>query len=228
VTTIAVGGRALPLDIRVSPRSRRLTLRLDGLADRVVVVVPPGVPRRDVLAFTREKEAWLAARLDALPPRIPFAAGSVIPLLGEPHLIRHAAEARRGVWAEDGVLHVSGRPEHLARRLRDHLIKRAKAEIAPRAHAHAETLGRRVARLSLRDPRSRWGSCSAEGALSFSWRLVLAPGAVLDYVVAHEAAHLAELNHSRRFWAVVDRLAGDTAAARSWLKEHGTRLHRYG
>jgi len=112
--------------------------------------------------------------------------------------------------------------------VRDFLIKRAKAEISPRAMAYADRIGRRVSRISLRDPRSRWGSCTSDGALSFSWRLILAPEAVLDYVVAHEVAHMVELNHSHRFWAVVRDIAGDTRSAKVWLKEHGTRLHRYG
>lgn len=226
--TIVVSGRTLPVVLRVSPRSKRLTMRLDAKSDSVVIVHPPGVRPREALAFAREKQAWLAQRLAALPERVPFAAGAILPLLDRPHVITPAPGARRGVWAEDGRLHVSGTADHLPRRVRDFLIKRAKAEISPRALHYAEKVGRRVNRISLRDPRSRWGSCTSDGAMSFSWRLVLAPEDVLDYVVAHEVAHMVELNHSHRFWAVVRDIAGDTRAAKAWLKEHGTRLHRYG
>ena len=226
--TVHVHGRAIPLTVKVSPRSKRLTMRVDAKSDSIVVVHPPGVRLREILAFAREKEGWLAARLAALPDRIPFAVGATIPLLGIPNEITHVPTARRGVWAEDGRLMVSGAPEHLARRVRDYLIKRAKAEISPRAMDYAAKVDRRVTRISLRDPRSRWGSCTSDGAISFSWRLILAPEAVLDYVVAHEVAHMVELNHSHHFWAVVRTIAGDTRDARAWLKENGTRLHRYG
>lgn len=226
--TVVVAGRTLPVVLRVSPRSQRLTMRLDAKSDSVVIVHPPGLRQREALAFVREKQGWLEARLAALPERVPFAPGATVPLLDTPHVITPAPGARRGVWAEEGRLHVSGTPEHLSRRVRDFLVKRAKAEIAPRAQRYADQVDRRVSRISLRDPRSRWGSCTSDGALSFSWRLVLAPEAVLDYVVAHEVAHMVELNHSHRFWAVVRDIAGDTRAAQDWLKAQGTRLHRYG
>ncbi|SIS59543.1 M48 family metallopeptidase [Insolitispirillum peregrinum] len=221
-------GRQIAIELKLSTTARRLSMRVDGLRDRVVVVHPPGISRRVALGFVQEKRAWVQTRLAALPPRIPFAAGAEIPLLGQPHRICPAPEARRGVWAEDGVLWVSGQPEHLPRRVRDYLIRRAEDEITPRAHRLASHLGRRLNRVSFRDVRSRWGSCNSHGDMTFSWRLVLAPEPVLSYVVAHEVAHLVELNHSPRFWALVEDLAGDYAADERWLKDHGSRLHRYG
>ncbi len=227
-SSVEIDGRRFPVVLRTSPTTRRLTLRFDAKEDRLVVVRPKGVPPREALAFVAERTDWIRARLAAVPPRVPFADGVPIPLLGVPHVIRHRPEARRGVWIEDGDIGVSGLPEHLPRRLADWLKGRARTEITPRAHTLAARLGRPVGRISLRDGRTRWGSCTANGDLSFSWRLVLAPEDVLHYVVAHEVAHLIELNHSHRFWTVVRDLAGDTTNAQKWLKEHGTRLHRYG
>lgn len=225
---VDIDGRRLPVVVKVSASSRRLSLRLDAKDDRLVVVRPPQVPLRDALAFVAERTDWVRARLAAVPPRVPFADGATVPLLGVPHVIRHRPDARRGVWADNGEIGVSGLAEHLPRRMESWLKARAKAEITPRAHTLAARLGHRPARISLRDGRTRWGSCTAGGALSFSWRLILAPEEVLHYVVAHEVAHMVELNHSHRFWAVVRDLAGDTATARRWLREEGARLHRYG
>lgn len=226
--TVVIDGRTLPVTVKTSPASRRLSLRVDPMTDGLVVVTPPGLPVREALRFVEQKTDWVRARLDALPPRVPFVPGAEVPVLGAPHVVVHAPDARRGVWTEAGAIHVSGREEHVPRRVRDWLKARAKAEIRPRAQAHAKTLGRRIASIGVRDTRSRWGSCTAGGALSFSWRLVLAPEPVLDYVVAHEVAHMVELNHSHRFWNLVAELMPDNASARHWLKQHGTALHRYG
>lgn len=225
---VVIDGRTLPVTVKTSAVSRRISLRVDAMTDAVVVVVPTGLPAREAMRFVHEKTDWIRARLGALPPRVPFAAGAVVPVLGEMHAITPAPGARRGVWTEDGRLYVSGLPEHLPRRVGDYLKRRAKDEIAPRAFAYAQRLDRRISSLSVRDTRSRWGSCTSDGALSFSWRLVLAPEAVLDYVVAHEVAHMVELNHSARFWNLVTDLMPDNARPRHWLKQHGTSLHRYG
>lgn len=199
------------------------------MTDGLLVVMPPGLTPRDALRFVHEKTDWVRARLANLPPRVPFEPGHSVPLLGTPHTIVHDPAARRGVWTENDILWVSGlSAEHVPRRVKDYLLRRAKAEITPRAHAHAQALGKRVTRVTVRDTRSRWGSCSSTGALSFSWRLVLAPEQVLEYVVVHEVAHMVELNHSNRFWNLVTELMPDSAAPRHWLKQHGTTLHRYG
>ena len=91
-----------------------------------------------------------------------------------------------------------------------------------------QALGVKVKRLSIRDQSSRWGSCTSAGSLSFSWRLILAPPYVLDYLAAHEVAHLVEMNHSARFWRVVGRVCGHVERAKTWLDTHGNDLHRYG
>ena len=145
------------------------------------------------------------------------------------HRIRHRPEARGTVWVEGVEIHVAGKAEHLPRRLRDWLLAEARRRITPLALAKAETVERRVKRVSVRDQRARWGSCGPDGSLSFSWRLVLAPPEVLDYLVAHEVAHLVHMNHGPRFWALAERLcAGPMGPPQAWLKANGEKLLQYG
>ena len=225
---VEVEGRAVPLRVRRNRRARRLILRIDADTDGVVVTLPPGAGAAEALALAADKAAWIARRLRALPSRVPFADGALVPLLGVEHRVRHVAGGGRPVRRQGRELVVTGAPEHLARRLGDWLRRQARRELAPRAEAMAARLGRRVLRIGVRETRSRWGSCSADGALSFCWRLVMAPEAVLDYVVAHEVAHLAERDHGPAFWSTVARLTGGAEAARAWLRRHGPALHRYG
>lgn len=223
-----IDGRLVPLRLRRRRGVKKLTLRVDPENDGAVVTAPPRLPAAEVLDFVQRQSGWIRARLDRLPRRVSFEDGAEVPILGEPHRIRHVPEARRGVWRENGEIRVSGQPEHLPRRLGDWFRKEARREISARVAEKASMLGRRAGRISIRDTRSRWGSCTARGDLNFSWRLVMAPEMVLDYVVAHEVAHLEHLDHSVRFWRTVDRLTEHTAAAKAWLKRHGGALHRVG
>lgn len=225
---LRIDTRELPVDIAVHPRARRMTLRIDKGSGRLRLTLPPGVSRDDGLSFVRRQESWLRRRLDELPEAVPFADGAVLPILGIDHLVRHRPDTRSGVWRSAGEIHVSGKAEHLRRRLTDFLKKEARAEITPRAHALANEIGRPVRRITLRDTSSRWGSCSSRGDLSFSWRLVLAPESVLHYVVAHEVAHLRHMNHGPHFWRLVDTLIDDVETPKHWLRHHGARLMRYG
>ncbi len=228
VRALAVAGLPAPIELRESARTRRLTLRVDAGRGLIQLVMPVGVPEAELHRFLNHHNAWLHARFAALPPRLPFADGATVPILGVDHIIRHAPEIRGGTRHQDGVLLVSGRVEHLARRVHDFLVNEAKRELSERSRAKAAQLGVRVAAVTVRDTRSRWGSCAANGRLSFSWRLILTPEAVLDYVVAHEVAHLKEMNHSPRFWAVCAGLTAEVKTSRAWLKTHGAGLLRYG
>jgi predicted metal-dependent hydrolase len=166
-----------------------------------------------------------------MPEHVAFADGAIVPVLGTPHRIRHLGKrvtGARSVTIADGEIRVVGRAPHVARRVRDHLIALARQELGRRARALAGRIDRRLTRITVRDTKSRWGSCSASGALAFSWRLILAPEAVLDYVVAHEVAHLAEMNHGPRFWRVVEMLSPGSARQRGWLSRNRARLLRYG
>jgi hypothetical protein len=160
---------------------------------------------------------------------VAFADGAIIPVFGVPHRIRHLPD-RIGppVAVADGEIRVRGMPDHLARRVQQHLAHLAGRELSRRTRDFAARVDRKPARITIRDTRSRWGSCSSEGNISFSWRLVLAPEAVVDYVVAHEVAHLAEMNHGPRFWKLVRTLCPDPQTPRLWLKRHRSLLFSYG
>ena len=230
---LEAAGCAVPLRVERSKRARHLSLRIDAAAGDSVLVLPPGVALSEGLDFVRRKSHWLLDRYASLPPRVPFAAGVEIPILGIQHIVRHVANwrgtVRRHVQSGLGpVLDIGGEAEHLPRRLGDWLRAEARRQIAPRVSAKSALIKRQAARLTIRDTRSRWGSCSPNGRLSFSWRLVMAPLPVLDYVVAHEVAHLLQPNHSPAFWRVADRLAGDVAGGRDWLRTNGVGLLRYG
>ena len=226
--TISLAGRYITLALRRSNRARRIAIRVDPALGGAELVLPADASESSGRAFVAQRAAWLLARLDRIPAVIPFQAGESIPFRGSPHCIAHDPAARRGVHRADNRIVVSGRPEHLARRLRDWLRREALAAIAPLAGAKSAMLDRRHGRISIRDQKSRWGSCASNGNLSFNWRLILTPDDVLNYVVAHEVGHLAHANHSPAFWAEVDRLTAHARPGRRWLKRHGGALFRYG
>jgi len=225
---LEMDGHEIPLRVRQNPRARRLSLRVDPIEGCAVLTVPPAASVIEGINFARRKSGWLLNRLGEVSPRIPFADGTTVSVLGQTCMICHAPDAGRVITCEDGEICVSGRAEHLARRLTDWLKREARRELAERAHKLAAVLDMKVSRVSVRDTRSRWGSCSAKGNLSFSWRLIMAPEFVLAYVVAHEVAHLVEKNHGPKFWKLVARLDDQAEAARKWLRRNGEALHRIG
>jgi predicted metal-dependent hydrolase len=219
------------LDILYVPstRARRCALRVDARTGGVKLIVPPRMARARALDFARENAAWIALRLERRPVPVPYADGAVIPLFGVPHRIRHRPESRGTVWIEAGEIHVAGDARHVARRVRDWLDAQLRAHLAPLARAKAVRVGRRVGHVSLRDTATQWGSCARSGDLCFSLRLVFAPPAVVDYVVAHEVAHLVHHNHGARFWALAATLTGgDMETSKAWLRRHGLALMRFG
>lgn len=228
LSLMSFADREVPLVYQQNRRARRIILRLDYGASRIVVVLPKRTSRDEGRRFALSNKEWIAERLDQLPETVSFAHGSVIPFLGVPHRIRHRANARGVVWCEDQEIHVAGHEDHVSRRVSDWLKLEARREIEARARAKAEQLGKVVKRVILRDTKSRWGSCTTDGVLSFSWRLILAPRHVMDYVVAHEVAHLREMNHGPKFWKLCDEICRTVDGARSWLEENGTDLYRYG
>jgi predicted metal-dependent hydrolase len=225
--SLDLGDRTVPVTVRRSAAARRTSIRVDAVRG-VVLVLPSKASLAEARRFLASHAVWVAERLARLPAARPLVPGAEIPVLGIAHPIRHCPQARRGVWIEDGAICVSGLAEQVGRRVTAFLKQHARRLIADRAVVLAARLGRSPGRITIRDTRSRWGSCSSAGDLSFSWRLVLAPDWVLTYVVAHELAHLVEMNHSPAFWAVVAGLSPDAARARTWLKRHGAGLHRVG
>jgi predicted metal-dependent hydrolase len=218
----------VPIQVRRSGRARRMSLKVDPTQRIATLVLPNRVSERLAMDFIADHLGWLQSRLDALPTPIPFAPGTEIPLLGQPHILQAAPGARRGVWIEADRIQVSGPPEFFARRVGDFLKAEAKRRILARAEPMAAQLDRSFKSVRIGDPKSRWGSCNSKGTLAFSWRLVMTPDEVLTYVVAHEVAHLREMNHSDRFWSWVESLTPGYEAQRRWLKTHGATLYRYG
>lgn len=226
---LALGnGDEVPVIIRRSQRARRILLHVGVYDGKVELVLPPGASRREGLSFARTQTRWIAGQLARIGGGVPFADGMSFPLLDDLITIRrHDIRSALPVLQDNNLL-VGGRDDTLPARVKRWVRNQALEEIKPRAHRMGEEIGRLPARISMRDTRSRWGSCSRAGNLNFSWRLVMAPEYVLNYVVAHEVAHLRELNHSDRFWAVVDTLCDEVPHARRWLTKHGAELHRYG
>jgi predicted metal-dependent hydrolase len=222
---LALAGREIPLRVRRHATARRIVLRIDLDSGGVSVTLPRRAALSEALALANDRADWILGCLDKLPTRVAFADGARIPFMGREVVLRQAPGATR---ITDDALIAGGRPEHFARRVSDALKREARRIITPRAHALAALIGKKVARISVRDTRSRWGSCAPGGALSFCWRLIFAPEWVIDYVIAHEVAHLAHPNHGPKFWAVVDQLGVRRHEARAWLDANADRLQRIG
>lgn len=223
-----VAGRTLPLKIVESDRARRLTLRIDTSGRALRITVPPGLRKEEVDLFLSRQQGWLEQRLALVPKRPKVRPGVKIPVRGVAHLIVHEPE-RRGtvsVGSIDGtrVLLVHGERSHLPRRIADFLKRQARREIEKLVEVHCQTVGRRATAVRFRDTSSRWGSCTSDGALSFSWRIVMAPKPVINYLVAHEVAHLREMNHGPKFWKLCEKLCPDTELCKAWLKRNGGAL----
>ena len=222
-----------PVRVRRHRQARRYTLRIHAASREVILTMPPRGSVREAKEFAQKHGGWIAARLRRLPEAAPFADGTVLPLRGIQHRIVHRAGVRGTVWAEIGeggeaLLCVAGQAPHIDRRVGDFLRREALRDLDTASHKAAEKLGVSIKRISVRDQSSRWGSCSTTGLLSYSWRLILAPPFVLDYLAVHEVAHLIEMNHSARFWRLVHGVCADAGRAKAWLDVHGTDLHRFG
>lgn len=223
-----VAGRSLPLRVVENGRAKRLTLRIDPGGQGLRVTIPPGIPPREVDRFLDRHQGWLEQRLAKVPDRPQVRPGIKVPLRGVPHLVVHES-SRRGsvsVAVVDGqpALLVHGERVHLPRRIADFLKREAKRDIEALVQKHTATVGRRAKSVRFKDTTSRWGSCTTDGNLSFSWRIMMAPKPVIDYLVAHEVAHLKEMNHGPKFWKLCQQLAPDTERCKAWLKKNGGAL----
>lgn len=223
--TIRLGEPPIDVTIKQSTRARRLSLRVSGVDGRVSLTLPRRTSMCEAQAFLRDKEGWIRGHLDRQPDVIAIEPGALIDIEGRPRLI---AETRtRSVKLMQDHLLVPEGADKTPARVRAFLKTLARDRLAEASTRHAAALGRTYGKITLRDTRSRWGSCTSEGNLMYSWRLVLAPADVLDYVAAHEVAHLAEMNHSPAFWAEVAKLMPGYQAPRVWLRQNGGKLHRY-
>lgn len=234
--TVVHAGVTYRIAVKRVASARRFTLRVRTATQDAVLTMPPRASLKTALSFAERHAEWIGLRLSQLPAPRPIAAGARVPMRGVEHRVAHdpAALRRQPVVlpapeaSAEPRIRVGGRAEHVGAAVLGFLRREAQRDLTEAVRRHAAAVGKSIARISLRDTRSRWGSCSSRGTLSFSWRLIMAPPAVLDYLAAHEVAHLVHMDHSAAFWAVVRRLAPQTDEAEAWLKRHGPELHRYG
>ncbi len=232
---LQVQGLEEPVEVRRHPKARRMTLRISRTQRTVIVTLPMQCDLAQAGQFLSNHLDWVRDRLTKMPAAMPFVDGGMVSLRGIPHRIifngaRRAAApvVTRISGIDTRELHVAGAIETAPRRLRSWLIEQARQDLKERVAYHTGRLGLKAHKISVRDQTSRWGSCSSKGNLSFSWRLVMAPPQILDYVAAHEVAHLAEMNHGPRFWALVRKTCPQMDEAKQWLQAYGIELHRYG
>jgi len=222
---ILPGPPRVEITLRRSARARRFSLRVSPLDGRVTLSLPLRAREAEALAFVRGHEGWIRAALAGAPQRATVAIGSVLPLEGR--LVTLVPGTGRVPLLVGDSLRVPGDPGQVAVRVAGYLRALARDRLAAASDRHALDVGRAYHSLTLRDTRSRWGSCTAAGGLMYSWRLIMAPPEVLDYVAAHEVAHLVQMNHSAAFWAVVAGLCPGYLRHRRWLKGQGQALHGY-
>jgi predicted metal-dependent hydrolase len=235
---ISYGGSKFRVALKKVGSARRLTLRVRAATRDIVLTMPARASLRQAQEFAQNHAAWIATRVARLPQQLPFRPGATISLRGVDHVLHHRPNSpktcgdRGPVWVEENdggpAICAGGDPAHFERRVADFLRREARRDLELAVRRHSAAVGRAPTALSLRDTSSRWGSCSAKGALNFSWRLILAPPFVLDYLAAHETAHLRHHDHSDRFWSLTKSLCPQTERAEAWLKTHGAQLHRYG
>ena len=222
----------LEVKLRHNARAKRLILRLDSKTGEPIATCPPGISQNKISQFLQANVDWLIEKQQQRHPNVAFEHGATIPVRGIMHRLEHVGRNRGTVrvleQSDDWVLMVSGDEAHMARRVTDWLKKQAREDLTKAVDDHAGRIGIKPSAIRIKDTTSRWGSCSSNRVLSFSWRIIMAPPHVLDYLAAHEVAHLREMNHSDRFWAHVETLCPDYRIGQKWLKEEGRRLHAYG
>jgi len=223
--SLMIGEPGIEVHLRRSNRARRYSLRISAADGAAYLTIPHRGSTKEATKFAADHENWLRSRLAALPDLIIPGLGTELPFEGRCLLV--AKGDARSVRLEGGRLFVPGPSERVPVRIKAFLVEAARNRLAHASDHYAGQLGRRHAGITLRDTKSRWGSCSSEGRLMYSWRLIMAPPEVLSYVAAHEVAHLAEMNHSAAFWKQVDKLFPDHKSQRQWLRDEGRSLHRF-
>jgi len=230
---VTIGGVLLHLE--TSARAKRIQIRVDGRTGKAKLIVPTNESREKAIEFAKTKESWLQKQSDKSPESVPFTNGMILPFKGIDHRVINTP-GRRGIAImnlnEDTMpeILVPGLPEHLPRRLVDWLKNNAKADMTERSKEKSERIKAKISRVQVRDTVSRWGSCSSKGGLSYSWRLILTPDYVRDYMAAHEVAHLKHMNHGARFWALCEELCDlqETQVSELYLKQNARQLFAYG
>lgn len=219
------------LKVNISPRAKRMALRLDPKSRVMHLVIPKRASLRSAYHFAQDHQDWIQEKINELPRTVPFQDGAILPIFGHKRriVVLYNANLRKTdiQLKQDEILVLTNKKDPTPR-IRRFLIDLAKKEISTRAQEKADRLGKKIADLKVRDTVSRWGSCSEDGRLSFSWRLIFAPLKSMDYVVAHEVAHLEHMDHSRRFWTLCETLCDDYTYGKGWMRTNGHDLMRFG
>lgn len=226
-----IDGRRMSVKLIVNPRARHVSVRIDPTRRQAIATAPTKRHLKHAAQFAAERAGWIAQELSRLPKGVTLAPGSFVFFRGVEHelkLERGRGHARIEADLIPRIVVPCPDPALFESRLLRFFKDQAREELIDRVATHSVTLGVKPVKIQVKELRSRWGSCSVDGVLSFSWRVILAPPFVLDYLAAHEVAHLREMNHSRRFWAQVKRCIGDYERGRDWLHEHGCALHAVG
>lgn len=217
--------------LKHSKRARRVALRLNIKTGTFDLTVPHWMSLHQAHAFVRDNESWMQEKLANLPNGTPFRHGQTIPVLGQPRTLSikpNPTSARTKITLTDTTIEMLTHLDDPAPRIEKFLKKLAKDTMEPIARTKAAQIGKTVDSFVLRDPKSRWGSCSDDGRVMLSWRLILAPPIAMDYVIAHEVAHLQHMDHSKAFWRLCKDLSEDFKTGHSWMRTHGNSLMRYG
>ncbi|MCI4663206.1 MAG: M48 family metallopeptidase [Neomegalonema sp.] len=225
--SVVIGAPPIEIALRRRAGARRLSLSVSMIDGRARLTAPDHCDAGEIRRFLERHETWLRQATGRAAGLEPIELGKQMPFRGVMVTLRPSVQTGVTPDLDDGVIWIGTGRAPVGRRVVARLREEARARLLARSRFHAEALGVSFTSLSIRDTRSRWGSCSSSGALSYSWRLIMAPDDVLDYVAAHEVAHLREMNHSSRFWAEVEKLRPDWRRQRDWLKRHGAELHRY-
>lgn len=218
---------AFPLKIIKSARARKLTLRIDTKERMAVLTLPRYCAQKKAVEFVTHHQEWIKSSLAQIPAAKSFQNGDKISLFGQEVTISHEPSRRLGAKLENTKLIVSGEKEFINRRVKDYIKKKAAEEFGKRARRYAKKLGVKIHGITIKDTKSRWGSCSTLNNLNFSWRVALAPNYVIDYLMAHEVSHLVHHDHSPNFWQTVKSLNADYEKGEKWLKDHGKELYSY-
>ncbi len=216
----------IPVEFERSLRSKSIKIT-PQLAKKVIKVsYPVYVLHSRAVAFLESKKDWVAKQLEKVPKMTKICDGVKITFLGTEYKIENIPNARRGVWIEDSYIFVSGEPEFLNRRVKDFFKVEVRKYLSSKARYYANKTGKKFSKITVKDTTSRWGSCASNGSIAFSWRLGFAPLFVIDYIVAHEVAHLSEMNHSIKFWKLVKEICdSDVDEAQKWLLKNGIYLY---
>ncbi len=218
---------AFPIKVRVSPRARKMSLRLCADHSGFILTMPARASMKSARRFVESSSGWLTANSCFLSVKKKFADGCSFSFMGQELFLCHVKDAKRGVWQEENIIYVSGSSEFLDRRTKEYLHKKFLCHIKERVNFYVSKINKKVSKVTVRDNTSRWGSCSCNASVSFNFYLGYAPESIIDYVVAHEICHLLEMNHSVRFWREVAKLYPEYKQARIWLKANGANLYDF-